>query len=70
MTEPREVLRKKLRLVNSSFYVLIPKSWATKHGLRAKDEVMLEVYEDHIIIRPLKFRTAAELSKEGTTNEG
>ena len=68
MTQPSEVLRKRLRLVNASLYVLIPKKWADQHGLRAKDEVMLEVYEDHIVIRPLKFRTAAELSKEGGTN--
>lgn len=59
--EPYEIYRKKLRLVNSSFFVLIPKYWAEKHGLRKGDEVVLEVFEDCIVVRPLKFRVAKEL---------
>jgi len=46
--------RKKLLRSGTSDYVLLPADWVKKHTKPGEEEVVLEVYKDHVKVLPVK----------------
>ena len=46
--------RKKLLKSGTGKYVLLPANWVQKHTKPGEEEVILEVFKDHVKVLPVK----------------